>query len=261
MKNIRKIFIICIIAVFFAAGCKKDSGKDDISAPVADETGNTETEKPVEQKNITEDEIGYAFGVIIAETAKEGGITLNPNEIIKGFNEAHSNNFDKKGLVDAQMILNQAFYQAQLKRSAKNLEEGNKFLEENAKRPEVTVTESGLQYEIVQEGTDTQHPEAHDTVLVHYKGSLLDGTVFDDSSVSENPVKIELSRVIPGWTEGVQLMTRGSKFKFFVPSSLGYGEQGIVQNGKQIIPGNAVLIFEIELTGIITANKKPIEED
>ena len=251
MKNITKIFIICIFAVFFAADCKKDG----VSASAADETGNTETEKQTEQKEITEDEIGYAFGVIIAETVKEGGITLNPKEMIKGFNEANSDTFNKKGVADAQMTLNQAFYQAQLKRIAKNLEDGNKFLEGNAKRSEVTVTESGLQYEILHAGMKRGHPNAHDTVLVHYKGSLLDGTVFDDSSASEDPVKIELSRVIPGWTEGVQLMTKGSKFKFFVPPSLGYGEQGIAQNGKQIIPGNAVLIFEIELTDIIPANE------
>lgn len=261
MKNIKKIFVICIIAVFFAAGCKKDGGKEVLSASAAEETGNTETEKQAEQKEITEDEIGYAFGVIIAETVKEGGITLNPKEIVKGFNAANSNNFDKKGLADAQMLLNQAFYQAQLKRITKNLEDGTKFLEENAKRSEVKVTESGLQYEILQEGTDSRHPEAQDAVLVHYKGSLLDGTVFDDSSASENPVQIELSRVIPGWTEGVQLMTKGSKFKFFVPPALGYGEQGIVQNGKQIIPGNAVLIFEIELTEIIAANKNTSDKD
>jgi len=136
----------------------------------------------------------------------------------------------------------------QQKEQAKKYEsikvEGEKFLAENANRPEVKTTDSGLQYEVITEGKGKK-PTATDVVKVHYKGTLVDGTVFDSSYDRGTPAVFPLNRVIPGWTEGLQLMSVGSKYKLYIPYQLGYGEQG----GQSIKPYSA-LIFDVELLEI-----------
>ena len=128
----------------------------------------------------------------------------------------------------------------------KNLEEGKKFLAENMKKDGVKTTDSGLQYEVLK-SADGKKPKATDTVKVHYKGTLLDGTEFDSSYKRGEPTSFPLNGVIPGWTEGLQLMPVGSKFKFYIPSNLAYGPRGA---GAQIGP-NATLTFEVELLEIL----------
>ena len=123
-----------------------------------------------------------------------------------------------------------------------NLEEGKKFLEENAKKAGVVETESGLQYEVIQEGTGAS-PKAEDVVKVHYEGKLLNGNIFDSSIKRGEPAEFALNQVIPGWTEGVQLMKVGAKYRFYIPGKLAYGERGA---GEFIAP-NSTLIFEVEL--------------
>ncbi len=125
-----------------------------------------------------------------------------------------------------------------------NLEKGAAFLEENGKRDGVQTTESGLQWEVVTEGSGAR-PTAESTVTVNYEGTLMDGEVFDSSYESGEPISFPLNGVIPGWTEGLQLMTVGSTYKFYIPSNLGYGSRG---TGP--IPGNSVLIFKVELLEI-----------
>ena len=122
-----------------------------------------------------------------------------------------------------------------------NLTLGREFLEENAKNDSVVQTESGLQYMVLKEGTGAK-PGPTDNVTVHYTGRLLDGTVFD-SSVDGEPATFPLNRVIPGWTEGLQLMSEGAKYRLFIPSELAYGENGA---GDKILP-NSTLIFDVEL--------------
>ena len=129
--------------------------------------------------------------------------------------------------------------------STKAKEEGEKFLAENAKREGVKVTPSGLQYEVL-EATLGQKPTATDTVKVHYEGTLIDGTIFDSSYKRGESIEFPLNGVIKGWTEGLQLMSIGSKFKFFIPYQLAYGERGA--GGS--IPPYAALIFTVELLGI-----------
>ena len=127
-----------------------------------------------------------------------------------------------------------------------NAEAGDKFLAENAKKPGIKTTASGLQYQVVTAGEGAK-PKPSDTVRVNYKGSLLDGTVFDDSSKHGGPAEIPLQQVVPGWQEGIALMPVGSKYTFWIPAKLGYGEKG-TPGGP--IPPNATLVFEVELLDI-----------
>jgi FKBP-type peptidyl-prolyl cis-trans isomerase FkpA len=122
------------------------------------------------------------------------------------------------------------------------LAKGEKFLEDNSKKEGVVTTASGLQYKVLTEGTG-KSPKATDTVLVHYEGTLIDGKVFDSSYRRGEPIEFPLNRVIAGWTEGVQLMKEGAKFRFYIPSRLAYGPRGA---GRDIGP-NEALIFDVEL--------------
>ena len=147
---------------------------------------------------------------------------------------------------EAVMALQQEL-QAEMEEQSSSLREpGEEFLAENADRDEVIVTDSGLQYEIMEESGSGVTPSASDTVRVHYHGTLIDGTVFDSSVERGDPVEFPLDGVIPGWTEGVQLMAEGDKFRFYIPSDLAYRDEAVGD-----IPPFSVLIFEVELLEIL----------
>ncbi len=131
------------------------------------------------------------------------------------------------------------------KNAPENIAKGEVFLTENATKEGVMMTDSGLQYEILEKGEGTVHPTAKSNVQVHYHGTLLDGTVFDSSVDRGEPISFGLHQVIPGWTEGVQLMVEGDKFRFFIPSKLAYGNR----SAGKITPGS-LLIFDVELLKI-----------
>ena len=131
------------------------------------------------------------------------------------------------------------------KGAAENETVGDAYLAENALRDEVTQTDSGLQYEVLTEGEGDTRPAATDTVLVHYHGTLINGSVFDSSVKRGEPISFPLNRVIQRWAEGVQLMTKGAKYKFYIPARLAYGNRQV-----GTIPGGSLLIFEVELLGI-----------
>ncbi|HKM38384.1 MAG TPA: FKBP-type peptidyl-prolyl cis-trans isomerase [Thiopseudomonas sp.] len=154
-----------------------------------------------------------------------------------------------KFVILAAVIALVAFYfvknSAGKKVASENIAIGNDFLVQNKANEDVLETASGLQYQILKKGEGTAHPSAGSTVKVHYHGTLLDGTVFDSSVDRNEPISFPLNRVITGWTEGVQLMVVGDKFKFFIPSKLAYGNSAA---GK-IKPGS-LLIFEVELLEI-----------
>ncbi|ASA57566.1 FKBP-type peptidyl-prolyl cis-trans isomerase [Vibrio gazogenes] len=128
---------------------------------------------------------------------------------------------------------------------AKNVSEGKTFLEQNAQQEGVVTTESGLQYQILEEGTGTQHPTPTNKVTVHYHGTLLSGKVFDSSVERKKPITFGVKQVIKGWQEGLQLMVVGQKVRLFIPAKLAYGNRGIAT-----IPAGSTLIFDVELIDI-----------
>lgn len=198
----------------------------------------------------TLDSVNYFFGLTLGYSME--GITFKPDPalIAVGLYTAMTGN-SSHGMEQARLIveeLNERMLNAKLDSAytipEENLLAGKKFLEENATREGVRVTESGLQYEIIIEGSGPK-PGPTDTVKVHYEGMFIDGQIFDSSFERGNPTSFPLPMVIPGWREGVQLMPVGSTYKFYVPSILAYGPR---RNGP--IPPNAVLIFRISLLGI-----------
>lgn len=193
------------------------------------------------------DKLSYAWGLAMGQQLRAMGVQ---NLEITDFSNAVKAAFDgtepELPLDEAQKLINDYLADLQEKAVAKAKEVGSKFLEENAKKEGVKVTGTGLQYMIEKEGTGAS-PAATDEVTVHYTGRLLDGTVFDSSVSRGEPATFPLNRVIPGWTEGLQLMKEGGKTVFFIPSELAYGAQGV----PNAIPPHSTLIFEVELIKVV----------
>ena len=196
--------------------------------------------------------LSYAIGMDIGQSLQTLAADLDRAVLMAALNDRLDGVDAKLSQEDAAKVKQAFFTQQAEKRAAeqkvkadKNVSAGEVFLAENAKKEGVSTTASGLQYEVLTKGAgDT--PNAADKVTVHYKGTLIDGTEFDSSYARGEPVTFPLNGVIKGWTEGVQLMAVGSKFKFVLPSDLAYGERGA---GAKIGP-NSVLVFEVELLGI-----------
>ena len=192
------------------------------------------------------DKISYALGLSMGQNLMGSGVEkLNYQDLALGIEDVLTHQQPKISYQEAQQVLNQFFQELEAKVAGAAKAEGEKFLAENAKREGVKVTDSGLQYEILEPSLG-QKPKATDTVRVHYEGTLIDGTVFDSSYRRGESITFPLNGVIAGWTEGLQLMSIGSKYKFFIPYQLAYGERGAGQS----IPPYAALIFTVELLGI-----------
>ena len=192
------------------------------------------------------DSVSYSLGVNIANNIKSQGVdSLNAEAMVKAIKDVYGDGETMISTEECTTIINNYFQALQAKKTESSNAEGSAFLAENGKRPEVTTTASGLQYEILTEGNDVKPIDA-DKVTVHYTGTLLDGTVFDSSVERGEPASFPLNGVIKGWTEGLQYMGIGAKYKFYIPSDLAYGPRGA---GGQIGP-NATLIFEVELISI-----------
>lgn len=192
------------------------------------------------------DSVSYALGMKLAESAKKQKMKeVDNDKMVAGFDKGFNN---QEGLIskkDVDKIL-QSYLKEQLKREKiMNKEKGTAFLSENGKREGVQTTESGLQYEVLTPAEGPK-PEATDKVTVHYTGTLIDGTKFDSSVDRGEPATFGLNQVIRGWTEGVQLMSKGAKYRFYIPSELGYGERG----AGSLIGPNSTLIFDVELLEI-----------
>ena len=192
------------------------------------------------------DKLSYAWGLAMGSQLKAMGVKeLNSESFKDGVKVAFDGGTPEISTEEAQKLINDYLQELEAKATAAAKEAGNKFLEENAKKEGVKVTSTGLQYRVIKEGTGAQ-PTATDEVTIHYTGKLLDGTVFDSSVNRGEPATFPLNRVIPGWTEGVQLMKEGAKYEFYIPSDLAYGPNGV----PNAIPPHATLIFEVELISI-----------
>ena len=220
----KKTLIICLMAAFIG-----------ISTNIKAQETMTQMEK-----------ISYALGANIGESFKQQGIEVLTEKLFQGFNEGYAG---KNQFTQAEMeqIFNEFQQMMQKKQNSMVDEEkakGAAFLAENKTKEGVVETPSGLQYKVVKMGTGAK-PSATDKVKVHYHGTLIDGTVFDSSVQRGEPITFGLNQVIAGWTEGVQLMPVGSKFIFYIPSKLAYGDRA----AGSIKPGST-LIFEVELLDI-----------
>ena len=195
------------------------------------------------------DKLSYAWGLAMGKQLQAMGVKEVKTEDFKeGVKVAFDGGKPEISLEEAQKLINDYLQDLQKKAEAMAREEGERFLKENGAKEGVKTTASGLQYVVEKEGEGAQ-PGAEDEVTVHYTGKLLDGTVFDSSVNRGEPATFPLNRVIPGWTEGVQLMKEGAKYTFFIPSDLAYGPNGV----PNVIPPHSTLIFEVEL---IKVNKK-----
>lgn len=208
----------------------------------------------VQAKGLSNDKekLSYAIGQQIGAQIKHKGFDLDAEVLAASIGDAVAGRESKLKPEEMQAVMmraQQAEYERQEKIGKENKDKGTKFLEENKSKEGVKTTKSGLQYVVLTPGKGAM-PKAKDTVKVHYKGTLIDGTQFDSSIDRGQPAEFPLNGVIPGWTEALQLMKVGQKNKIFVPSDLAYGPQG-----RPSIPPNSVLIFEVELLEIKGAKK------
>lgn len=232
----KKIITLSIVAFCTVTAVAQPGGKKPTTVPA----------KPAAPllKNM-EDSASYAVGISVANFYKQMGVKkLNTSIVSKAINDLLS---AKKPLMDdntANSVMNAYISKMQAQKSQPNVAAGEKFLAENKKKPGVMVTPSGLQYEIINAGAG-EKPTAADSVTVHYRGTFLNGEKFDASYDRGEPITFALGGVIKGWTEGLQLMSVGAKYKLYVPYQLAYGPSDYMQ-----IPGGSMLTFEVELLEI-----------
>jgi len=197
------------------------------------------------QKSEKMDSLSYSLGVLIAQNFKQQGLEeVESSKVADGISDVLAGTA-KMSVDEANALFGDHMQKLQMEKHSGNVEAGKKFLEENAKRDGIVTLPSGLQYEVLTEGSGPK-PKATDKVTTHYHGTLIDGTVFDSSVDRGQPASFPVNGVIPAWVEALQLMSPGSKWKLYCPSDLAYGERGA---GQQIGPF-ATLIFEVELISI-----------
>ncbi|GAA5009307.1 FKBP-type peptidyl-prolyl cis-trans isomerase [Pseudoluteimonas lycopersici] len=257
----RSMLAVLLLAALAAAGCNKAdkpaadaAKKTDATAAKGDQIAGLPTEK---------DQVSYMIGMqmgkslepvkddvdvdVIAKAIKDsvtGGKLLLTEEQAQKIGESFSEKMQAKQIADM------------MAKGKKNATEGAAFLAANGKKPNVKTTATGLQYEVITEGKGAK-PKPTDVVKVNYKGSLLDGTEFDGSEQHGGPATMPLAQVVPGWREGITLMPVGSKYRFWIPAALGFGEQG-TPGGP--IPPSATLVFEVELLDIAKGGKPPMPQ-
>jgi len=246
MNLMNRIVAVALVAGLAAACNKQESASGDTEL-------TTDPQK-----------FGYAIGVDIGKSLTPVKDEVDVNALIAGLQETMAgkearltDEVREQVKADVTRKLQQKQMEERVAKSKTAKEAGEKFLAENAKREGVKTTASGLQYEMLTEGSGAS-PKTTDKVKVHYKGTLIDGTEFDSSYARGQPVEFPLGNVIPGWTEGLQLMKVGGKAKLFIPSQLAYGERGA---GAKIGP-NETLVFEVELLNIekVEAAKAPAKK-
>ncbi|MBK9401857.1 MAG: FKBP-type peptidyl-prolyl cis-trans isomerase [Bacteroidetes bacterium] len=225
--NLKKSLLPVLAVAFMVASCNAQNKKTDI------------------KMSSTIDSVSYGLGVAIGNNLKNSGFDSVKVDIMS---QALKEVFEGKATMkqeDADKIIQGYMAEKEKMKGQENVAKGKAFLEENKKKAGVQTTASGMQYIVMKEGTGAK-PGLNDKVTTHYHGTLVDGTVFDSSVERGQPASFPVSGVIPGWTEALQMMPVGSKWKLFLPSELAYGERGA---GGKIGP-NSVLVFEVELLSI-----------
>ncbi|EHH2451238.1 FKBP-type peptidyl-prolyl cis-trans isomerase [Vibrio vulnificus] len=253
MKSVLKVSLLAA-TVMLAVGCQKEEAKP-AAAPQAEQV-QAETGKAVHFKS-EDDKAAYAIGVSFAnylsaslDKPSEIGINLNKDLVLKGIEHVFAGNpeLNEEETRAALEALDKRVAETMQKKAAEKADAakkaGDEFRAEFEKQDGVVKTDTGLLYQVITPA-EGEKPKDTDTVQVHYKGTLTDGTQFDSSYDRGEPATFPLNRVIPGWTEGVQLMPVGSKFKFVIPPELAYGAQDTPS-----IPANSTLVFEVELLKI-----------
>ncbi len=193
------------------------------------------------------EKISYALGLGIGQQLKSMNIeNFDIKEFSRSIEDVMAGRDTDMTAREAQVMLSEYFQKKEKEQAEENIAKGKAYLEENGKREGVITTKSGLQYEVLTEGTG-KTPKATDKVRCHYEGRLTDGTVFDSSYQRGEPADFGLNQVIAGWTEGVQLMKEGAKYRFHIPYLLGYGERGAGAS----IPPYATLVFDVELIKVL----------
>lgn len=219
-----------------------------------------------EPKSITlsskEQKVSYSIGVDIGKSFQEQSIVIDENAFIAGIRDGQKNKpalMNDEQIRETLMSLQTELMEKQKEKAQKvamkNKTDGDMFLEKNKQQPDIKTTQTGLQYRVIKDGTGTA-PKATDQVVTHYKGKLIDGTVFDSSYDRGEPATFPVNGVIAGWTEALQLMKPGSKWELFIPANLAYGEQGV----GDIIPPNSVLLFEVELISVVNQDKQSAKQ-
>ncbi len=204
------------------------------------------------------DKISYIIGTQAGQSFKQQELDINLEMLVRGIEDVLagrepviSQEEMRKVMTEHRKRMMAKRKEQRKKQAEENLAKGNAFLEENKTKPGVQVLPSGLQYKVLKDGAG-RTPTAKDGVKANYRGTLIDGTVFDDSYKRGKPGEFDVTGVIPGWTEALQLMKEGAKWQLFIPSELAYDK-----SGKRPIPPNAALIFEIELLEVTTGSSKP----
>jgi FKBP-type peptidyl-prolyl cis-trans isomerase FkpA len=227
--------IVMVTLVLFSCSAEENSsGENSVPAEAADGS-------PAKADSDT----SYAFGMVLGSDLKQFGIQFDYDALAQGIREAIEEKELRISMEEAVGLVQTAYMAAVTQRTEESRKKSDQFLAENSKKIGVVITSSGLQYEVVTQGQGKK-PTGTDVVTVNYEGKLIDGTVFDSSYTRGEPAEFPLDQVIPGWSEGIQLMSVGSTYRLYIPSSLAYGEQG----AGNMIPPNSALIFQVELLSI-----------
>jgi len=238
MKKISFLTALILSATFLLISCK-----------TSDETISKE-ENQIKTSDLTnlQDSASYALGTQIAQSFRQQGFAdkINEEVFIAALKKQFASEDELLDMQAANSIIQNFLSKSTQEDNGGKIKEGEAFLKKNAQREEVKVTDSGLQYEVIEEGSG-ESPTATSTVKVHYEGTLINGTVFDSSYERGKPAKFPVNRVIKGWTEALQMMKTGAKWKLYIPYDLAYGERG----QGDIIGPYETLIFEVELLSIV----------
>jgi FKBP-type peptidyl-prolyl cis-trans isomerase len=232
----KKLTILLIALAFALFGCKKDNSSG--------------------QKNNFDNDTSYALGMDLGEDLRErmtaSGIYPDMEQFIKGFTESIRGKKTRFDITEARALIEAALNKIAQEMAEEAIKNANAFMAENSRKPGIRITPSGVQYEVITESNERK-PSIEDRVFVHYEGSLSDGQVFDSSYNYGAPIDFQLSTLIPGWAEGIQLMGVGSKYKFYIPWEQAYGPEGFTHPYTQevIIPPYSTLIFVVELLDIL----------